>query len=402
MKLQRSTARAVAAILLAAGLSLLGCGLFAPSARPSEVVDVTGASEASAGPAGTAEPTLRVPITRLLELRSVAIVLESSSAEGGTVKVMADVDAAGNYHMTRITRGELPADFPPSAQEPPQAMELYVVSGEVYGPDESGALVKAESSGLASSLEGSLRGFFGPGMWLLALPKGSLTAGEAEARGGFQASVSDIQGNIEGATITGSIWVDQASGALIGADLQIPGDLLGLPGKPAPAPMTISLQVASADIAPIAPPGVDISQAAATPSVPGATSETGGGFDLSQAGLPPDFPVYPGASSFSGIPGTMVMYTVDADVRTASAFYDEELKADGWSGFSTGGGSVGECGGDCGPVPTKTPGPAPTGTPVGWMRDNVQMWTSGDKQVVISYSANSSGGTDISIVLAAQ
>jgi hypothetical protein len=138
------------------------------------------------------------------------------------------------------------------------------------------------------------------------------------------------------------------------------------------------------------------------PAVLGATPETGGEFDLSQAGFPPDFPVFPGAHSFSGVPGTMVEYKVDADVRTASAFYDQKMKANGWTGFSTGGASQGECGGDCGPVPTRTPGPTPTGTPAGWMRENMQMWTSGNKQVTINYSVNSSGGADISIVFTGQ
>jgi hypothetical protein len=154
---------------------------------------------------------------------------------------------------------------------------------------------------------------------------------------------------------------------------------------------------------PIPKPTAAVQEVPATrPPVLEATPEGGGEFDLSQAGLPPDFPVFPGVHSFSGIPGTMVTYTVDADVRTASAFYDENMKANGWTGFSTGGSSEGSCDGDCGPVPTKTPGPGPTATPEGWMRENMQMWTSGDKQVMINYSANSSGGTDISIVFTGQ
>jgi hypothetical protein len=138
------------------------------------------------------------------------------------------------------------------------------------------------------------------------------------------------------------------------------------------------------------------------PPVQEATPEAEGGFDLSQAGLPPDFPVFPGAHGFSGIPGTMVTYMVDADVRTASAFYDEKMTANGWTGLSTEGSIEASCGGDCGPVPTATPGPGPTETPEGWMLENMQLWTSGDKQVMINYSANPSGGTDIEILLMGQ
>jgi hypothetical protein len=95
------------------------------------------------------------------------------------------------------------------------------------------------------------------------------------------------------------------------------------------------------------------------------------------------------------------MYTVDDDVRTASAFYDEKMEADGWTGYSTGGAAEGECD-DCGPAPTKTPGPGPTATPAGWMQQNTQLWTKVDQSVVIGYSANPSGGTDIAIALTSQ
>jgi hypothetical protein len=185
-------------------------------------------------------------------------------------------------------------------------------------------------------------------------------------------------------------------------------------GKKAFLPLLVALVAASLacslisgrSVAPspsIPKPSATVQGVPATqPPVQEATSEAGGEFDLSQAGLPPDFPVFPGAHGFSGIPGTMVTYTVDADVRSASAFYDEKMTANGWTGFSSGGSSEGSCDGDCGPVPTRTPGPGPTATPEGWMQGNVQMWTSGDKQVMINYSANSSGGTDISIVFTGQ
>jgi len=129
------------------------------------------------------------------------------------------------------------------------------------------------------------------------------------------------------------------------------------------------------------------------------------GFDVSQAGLPPGVPIYPSAHDFSGVPGVMVQYTADADVVTASAFYDKAMKADGWTGFSTGGASQGECGGDCGPgnpTPTPTPGPKPTATPPGFMNQNTQLWTKGTSQIMIMYTANIHGGTDIVITITAK
>jgi hypothetical protein len=157
---------------------------------------------------------------------------------------------------------------------------------------------------------------------------------------------------------------------------------------------------------PILPPGaatpLEGGTVLETAVAPGDTPQPDAPYDLSQAGLPPDFPIYAGAYAFAGIPGMMLEYTVDADVRTTSEFYDAQMKASGWTGFATGGVDEGSCGGDCGPVPTKTPGPDPTATPTGWMEDAFQMWTSGSSMVTIDFSANDAGGTDIAIVFASQ
>lgn len=152
----------------------------------------------------------------------------------------------------------------------------------------------------------------------------------------------------------------------------------------------------------LAPPSSGTVQAIGTPAELATTPQPGGDFDISQAGLPPDFPVFPGAHDFSGVPEAMVKYTADVDVRTASEFYDKAMKANGWTGFSTGGVSEGSCGGDCGPVPTRTPGPTQTATPPGWMQENTQMWTSGTSQIMIMYTANPGGGTDIIITMTAK
>ncbi len=139
-----------------------------------------------------------------------------------------------------------------------------------------------------------------------------------------------------------------------------------------------------------------------TSAAPNTTSQSNANSDLSQLDLPPDFPIYPGAQNFSGEPGFMLDYTVNADVRTASEFYDQQMKANGWTGFSTGGVSAGECGGDCGAVPTKTPGPGPTATPEGWMKSNDQVWRKDNKTISINFSLNSNGSTEILVIFIGQ
>jgi hypothetical protein len=131
-----------------------------------------------------------------------------------------------------------------------------------------------------------------------------------------------------------------------------------------------------------------------------APSQTATSTDLSQSNLPAGFPIYPGGHDFTWVPGLMLKYTVDADVRTASNFYATQMGAGGYSDLAGGGGLTGECGGDCGSAPTYTPGPTPTSTPEGWMGSTEQGWVKGSAQIVIDYLANPDGTTDISIVFA--
>ena len=148
---------------------------------------------------------------------------------------------------------------------------------------------------------------------------------------------------------------------------------------------------------PTAPPPT-----AASTGLP-APSQTAASTDLSQANLPAGLPIYPGGHDYSFIPGLMLEYTVEADVRTASDFYAAQMGAGGYSDLAGGGGMSGECGGDdCGPVPTHTPGSTPTATPVGWLHDTTQVWMKDNHQIVIDYLAKPDGTTAISIMFAGQ
>ncbi len=128
-------------------------------------------------------------------------------------------------------------------------------------------------------------------------------------------------------------------------------------------------------------------------------AQTATSTDLSQANLPEGFPLYPGGHDYTWVAGMMLEYTADADVRTTSSFYAKQMLAGGYSDLAAGG-ATGECGGDCGPVPTKTPGATPTATPEGWMRSTDQAWMKGNELIMINYLVNPDGTTDISIVFA--
>jgi hypothetical protein len=139
------------------------------------------------------------------------------------------------------------------------------------------------------------------------------------------------------------------------------------------------------------------------PSVTGtglpAPAQTATSTDLSQANLPEGFPLFPGGHDYTWVAGMMLEYTADADVRTTSSFYAKQMGSGGYSDLAAGG-ATGECGGDCGPVPTKTPGATPTATPEGWMRSTDQAWMKGNELIMINYLVNPDGTTDISIVFA--
>jgi len=137
-----------------------------------------------------------------------------------------------------------------------------------------------------------------------------------------------------------------------------------------------------------------------TNTVLSTPTQTAPSSDLSQADLPVGFPIYPGGHGYSWVPGLMLKYTVDADVRTASGFYAAQMGAGGYSDLAGGGGMTGECGGDCGLAPTYTPGSTPTSTPEGWMMSTQQGWMKGSEQIIINYSANPDGTTNITIVFA--
>ncbi|RPI80191.1 MAG: hypothetical protein EHM41_23200 [Chloroflexi bacterium] len=189
--------------------------------------------------------------TQSLALRSVKMSLDTLYTDGKAAHIDVEIDSAGNYYLKKTFIGGLPEGYPQTVDSPPNSTELYVVDGIPYGPDQDGNIVKAEAVELASSLENLLLGVDGPGLWIKILPKGSLTVGGEEQRGGFQAKKYIVQSDIEGNQITGAIWVDQENQVLTGADLIVPGALLGSPDQPAENPLEIHFQVEKSEVSPI-------------------------------------------------------------------------------------------------------------------------------------------------------
>lgn len=230
----------------------------------------TTAAENPTAPVAPAAPAMEALLAQTLALRQVKISLSTIYPAWNSQTVTAEVDAAGNYHLVRKVAGTPPAGSPQGTGAPDYT-ELFVVSGAVYGPDKTGTVVKSAVTGLADQLRSLLNGSGGPILWLKVLPKGSLAAQGEEPKGGFQAKKYAVQGRVEGSTITGTIWVDIATGALVAAELDVPGALLSIPSKPAKDPLQVRFQAEKAIVAPITAPAGQAGRAAPT-GEPGVTA----------------------------------------------------------------------------------------------------------------------------------
>lgn len=219
------------------------------ASQPAEATPADGAATEAALPSETTAPSaMEALIDQTLALRSVNIRLDLLYPAGNALHVTAEVDAEGNYHLKKQFEGGLPEGFPDQQGSLPDGTELMVVQGQAYGLDQDGNWVQAEETGLEGQLESLLSGSNGPGLWIRVLPKGSLAAQGTEAIGGFQAKKYAVQADLEGAAITGSIWVDQDSQALVGAELVIPGGLVSSSDQPAEDPFKINFHVEQADV----------------------------------------------------------------------------------------------------------------------------------------------------------
>ena len=103
-------------------------------------------------------------------------------------------------------------------------------------------------------LEDLLIGPEGPGMWLDLLSEDSFTTAGSETYGGFAATKYIVDGQVENNRITGTIWIDDQTSALAGADLSIPEDLFFPPASGLSGDVQIVFRVEQADMPVLAVP----------------------------------------------------------------------------------------------------------------------------------------------------
>jgi hypothetical protein len=229
---------------LALAALVFSCSSSNSSSDPSGAtgVDRTPGGEQSPAPSTIEDPR----IERALALRSVQMQLTTTLPGKEPARVLATVDAEGNQLIeTRLPLGEGSTVL----SEAPDAnvLEIFVVDGKAYsrvgkeGPAES----SPEQAGALHSL---LYNATGPGLWLELLPEGSLQAAGTETTGGFTAVKYTVSGSVEEGTIRGTIWLEQGTETLIGADLAISESLFYPPNSGRAGTVAIRLTVEKADV----------------------------------------------------------------------------------------------------------------------------------------------------------
>ncbi|MDR3575698.1 MAG: hypothetical protein P4L50_17700 [Anaerolineaceae bacterium] len=246
------------------GLASLACALpQLPSAtdtsntpaapQPSAKTGAPAGQETPA-PADSQDDILRPgPLDHLLTLHSVQINLDISRPDGSSRSMQIAADKTGNMDI-KLNQNN-PADAADLPKEvgsitPNTASELLVVDGKSYlhsGKDPDWMEHPLDGD-YPQTLAQELHGMDGPGLWLDILPDGSIQAAGQESVGGFAADKYTVNGKVDNQVISGTLWEEPQSDALVQAELHVPGALLSPPDQPQPGELKITLKAQKVDV----------------------------------------------------------------------------------------------------------------------------------------------------------
>jgi hypothetical protein len=205
-------------------------------------------------PAGSQDDFLRPgPLDHLLALHSVQINLDISRPDGTSRSMQITTDKSGNMDIKLNQNNPADAaDLPKEvgSKTPNTASELLVVGGKSYlhsGKDPDW-MEHPMDDAYPQTLAQELHGMDGPGLWLDILPDGSIQPAGQENVGGFVTDKYTVNGKVEGQVISGTLWEEPQSDALVQAELHVPGALLSPPDQPQPGELKIMLKAQKADV----------------------------------------------------------------------------------------------------------------------------------------------------------
>ena len=252
-------------IVLLVGLISLACGVTkikfpvgdAKTARTPQPVSNAGAAAGQTTPAAGSQPDITNPaspdpLDHLLALHSVQIDLSINRPDGSSSSMHIDTDQIGNMHILSNESApdakDLPKGFDPKAIK--SDSELWVVAGKSYLPNNEDAnwMNTPLDSSYLKTLSQELQGMDGPALWLNMLPDGSIQPAGKETVGGFAADKYTVNGKVDNQIISGTLWEEPQSDALVQAELHVPGALLSSPDQPQAGEMKIVLKAQKADV----------------------------------------------------------------------------------------------------------------------------------------------------------
>jgi hypothetical protein len=244
------------AILISLSIVLVACNPFLPNPTqiiPRETKTVENTSDVSPTSSTVEEiPQAESWLQATLTLRSVMIELEPTYSDDRSKPVLIQVDTSGNIHLS------MPLSIPDdtvavSDFTAPPDFELFIIDGTAYTRIGADIPLTPDDSYL-SMVEDLLFGPEGPGLWLALIPVDGFTAAGSETFGGFSTTKYAVDGPVNVFYVTGTIWVDEESSALVGADLLIPEGLFFPAGSGLSGDVRISFLVEKMDISPITTP----------------------------------------------------------------------------------------------------------------------------------------------------
>ncbi len=271
----------IALTVMLVGLISLACTL-SQFATQTPTSKITGTAQpapngsASAGQETPATSNLQEdithpdPIDHLLSLDSIQINLTSTRPDSSSQSTQITIDAAGNMDV-KFTENSpadenMPKGFDPKAIKTDS--ELLVVDGKAYLPNDLDPTWMSTpiADNYPATLAQELHGMDGPAVWLNLLPDGSIQPAGQDLVGGFAVDKYIVNGKVDNQTISGTLWEETQSDALIQAELHIPGALLSDPDQPEPGELKIVLNAQKADV-----PAITLPAAPAGTAQPSAT-----------------------------------------------------------------------------------------------------------------------------------
>lgn len=180
-------------------------------------------------------------IERLLALNSITMTLITKYPEADPEETLIFVDDSGNQMIESHT-----PDTDDTSQTPPPVdwnlEEIYIVNGEAY--TRLGGMNTMESTPQElDAVRDLLYSPNAPGLWLLMTPEEDFLLVANEDFHGFNADHYRIESMIDVHQILGDIWLDTDSGALIGAELKIAGEMFRMESNEVNEDLIISFLV---------------------------------------------------------------------------------------------------------------------------------------------------------------